>query len=120
MNSETGSLSPSPLIEPMISSFSTIGKNSCTNSGEYGCVIVSRTWKKSCVELLKKSLIFVKTYKSINNIYLGYKIPNERGVCVAFLTALFNVLDNWYHTTSCQQIYHTIQQHFSQFQLEMI
>lgn len=37
------SLSPSPLIEPIISSFSTIGKKSCTNSGEYGCVIVSST-----------------------------------------------------------------------------
>lgn len=43
INSETGSLSPSPRIVPVISSFSTIGRKSCTNSGEYGCVIVSRT-----------------------------------------------------------------------------
>lgn len=33
INSETGSFSPSPLIEPVISSHSTIGKNNCTNSG---------------------------------------------------------------------------------------
>lgn len=34
MNSETGSLSPSHLIVPVISSFSTIGKNKSTNSNE--------------------------------------------------------------------------------------
>lgn len=34
INSETGSFSPSHLIVPVISSFSTIGKNKSTNSTE--------------------------------------------------------------------------------------
>lgn len=71
MNSDTGSLSPSPRIEPVISSFSTIGKNNCTNSGEYGCVIVSKT----CFE---NNIIIVSNLKKIMlSTNLSYKISNK-------------------------------------------
>lgn len=46
INSETGSFSPSPLIVPVISSFSTIGIKSLTNSELYGGPIASKTYKK--------------------------------------------------------------------------
>lgn len=44
MNSDTGSLSPSHLMVPVISSFSTIGKNKSTNSTEYGGETASRAY----------------------------------------------------------------------------
>lgn len=48
INSETGSVSPSQhRIVPVISSFSTIGKNKVTNSAEYGGEIASKTFKIS-------------------------------------------------------------------------
>lgn len=43
MNSETGSFSPSALIVPVISSFSTMGRTNWTNSGVYGGAIASNT-----------------------------------------------------------------------------
>lgn len=43
MNSDTRSLSPSPRMVPVISSFSTIGRNNWTNSPEYGGSIASNT-----------------------------------------------------------------------------
>lgn len=45
MNSETGSFSPSHRIVPVISSFSTIGKNKSTNSTEYGGETASKAYK---------------------------------------------------------------------------
>jgi hypothetical protein len=44
MKSETRSLSPSPFMVPVISSFSTMGRKSCTNSGVYGGAMDSKTW----------------------------------------------------------------------------
>ena len=54
MKSETRSPSESPLMVPVISSFSTIGRKSWTNSEVYGGAIDSRTCRDKISKVTKK------------------------------------------------------------------